>query len=95
MLYGSYAPCVPTQDARTGPSVPGSFAALLRSLREARGLTQEELAERAGLTTYGVSALERGARTRPYPHTVRADADQLRSDVASLRSGSPRGPVAE
>ncbi len=49
-----------------------SFGSQLRALREAAGYTQEELAERAGLTTYAISALERGARTRPYPHTIRA-----------------------
>ena len=54
-----------------------SFGADLRALRSAAGLTQEELAARAGLTANGVSALERGTRTRPYPHTVRALADAL------------------
>jgi predicted ATPase/DNA-binding XRE family transcriptional regulator len=53
------------------------FGPHLRALRRAAGLTQEELAERAGLTANGVSALERGARTRPYPHTVRSLADAL------------------
>ena len=55
----------------------GSFASVLRGLREASGLSQEELAERAGLSSHAVSALERGTRTRPYPHTVRALADAL------------------
>jgi predicted ATPase/transcriptional regulator with XRE-family HTH domain len=55
----------------------GAFGARLRELREAAGLTQEELAERAGLTSYAVSALERGRRRRPYPHTVRSLADAL------------------
>ena len=54
------------------------FAVALRRLRERAGLTQEELAERAGLTAHAVSALERGTRTRPYPHTVRSLADGLR-----------------
>jgi predicted ATPase/DNA-binding XRE family transcriptional regulator len=49
----------------------------LRQLREAAALTQEELAERAGLTAKGISDLERGARRRPYPHTVRSLADAL------------------
>lgn len=48
-----------------------AFGDRLRSLRERAGLTQEELANRAGLTPNAVSALERGTRTRPYPHTVR------------------------
>src|SRR3712207_3615400 len=54
-----------------------TFGAMLRELREAGGLTQEELASRAGLTAKAVSALERGERKRPYPHTVRALADAL------------------
>src|ERR687893_1658938 len=54
-----------------------SFGARLRRLREAAGLTQEELAERAGLTRKAVSVLERGQRKRPYPHTVRSLADAL------------------
>ena len=41
------------------------------------GLTQEELAGRAGLSPNAVSALERGQRKRPYPHTVRSLADAL------------------
>ena len=53
------------------------FGDKLRSLRERAGLTQEELAERAGLTPHAISALERGTRTRPYPHTVRSLADAL------------------
>lgn len=53
------------------------FSEQLRRLRDAAGLTQEELAERAGLSVKAVSALERGRRQRPYPHTVRALADAL------------------
>ena len=54
-----------------------SFGDLLRELRTAAGLTQEELAGRAGLSPNAVGALERGQRRRPYPHTVRALADGL------------------
>ena len=39
-----------------------SFGTELRRHREAAGLTQEELAERAGLAAAAISALERGAR---------------------------------
>jgi transcriptional regulator with XRE-family HTH domain len=56
----------------------GPFGAQLRRLREVAGLTQEELASRAGLSADAVSALERGQRKRPYPHTVRALADALK-----------------
>ena len=61
-----------------------SFAELLRSLRERAGLTQEELAARAGLTSHAVSSLERGTRKRPYPHTVRALAEVMGTDLTEL-----------
>lgn len=69
-----------------------TFAERLRSLRERAGLTQEELAERAGITAHAVSALERGTRTRPYPHTIRslAAALDLDADEASLLAASVR-----
>ena len=61
-------------------AAPGDFAVVLRRLRESRSLTQEELAERSGLTAKAISALERGERRRPYPHTVRSLADGLALD---------------
>ncbi|WP_433165863.1 ATP-binding protein [Kribbella sp. CA-247076] len=69
------------------------FGELLRSYREQAGLTQQELAERAGVTPHAISSLERGARTRPYPHTVRALADALAisaGDRAALIAAVPR-----
>jgi predicted ATPase/DNA-binding CsgD family transcriptional regulator/DNA-binding XRE family transcriptional regulator len=48
-----------------------SFGALLRRHRLQAGLTQQALAERAGLSLRGLSDLERGARRSPYPNTVR------------------------
>lgn len=59
---------------------PGGFADALRRLRESRSLTQEELAERSGVSAKAVGALERGERRRPYPHTVRSLADGLGLD---------------
>jgi len=55
---------------------PRPFAELLRQYRMAAGLTQEELAERAGLSSRGVSLLEHGNR-QPYRDTVRRLADAL------------------
>src|SRR5215216_2795002 len=63
----------PISDAHNAPA----FGVMLREYRTTLGLTQEELASRAGLTAKAVSALERGERKRPYPHTVRALADAL------------------
>lgn len=54
-----------------------TLGSLLRELREGAGLSQEELAERAGLSPHAISALERGTRTRPYPHTLRSLATAL------------------
>jgi predicted ATPase/transcriptional regulator with XRE-family HTH domain len=56
------------------------FAALLRAHRTAAGLSQEELAERAGLSRRGISDLERGIRRTPYLETVRRLADALHLD---------------
>jgi tetratricopeptide (TPR) repeat protein/transcriptional regulator with XRE-family HTH domain len=47
-----------------------TFAELLKRYRQAAGLTQEELAERAGLSLRGVGDLERGARRAPRKDTV-------------------------
>jgi predicted ATPase/DNA-binding XRE family transcriptional regulator len=49
-----------------------SFGAQLKTLREAAGFTQEELATIAGLSVHAVSSLERGERRRPHLETVRA-----------------------
>ena len=57
------------------PPVP--FGTRLRRLREAAGLTQEELALRSGVSAKAISTLERGERKRPYPHTIRSLADAL------------------
>src|SRR5438270_636915 len=56
---------------------PPAFAALLRQYRLAAGLTQEELADRARLSTRAVSDLERGVRRTPYRDTVHSLADAL------------------
>ena len=53
------------------------FGVALRRLRERAGLTQEQLAERAGISANAVSALERGIRRRPYRHTREALARAL------------------
>ena len=54
-----------------------SFGDLLRRLRSAAALSQEELAERSGLSRHGISDLERGARHAPRLETVRLLADAL------------------
>jgi predicted ATPase/DNA-binding CsgD family transcriptional regulator/DNA-binding XRE family transcriptional regulator len=85
-------------DARPAAQ-PTSFGTQLRQLRERSGLTQEQLADRAGLTANAVSALERGERRHPYPHTVQALAGALglsEADRAALLAAVPkRGEAAD
>jgi len=56
---------------------PAGFAGLLRRLRQEARLTQEELAEAAGLSVRSVSNLERGVVSAPQKETVRLLADAL------------------
>ena len=53
------------------------FGTLLRQYRVAAALSQEALAEQAGLSTRAISDLERGVKTRPHLETVRLLADVL------------------
>lgn len=57
-----------------------AFGTVLRHFREAAGLSQELLAERAELSLRGISDLERGVRTTPRLETVRMLADGLGLD---------------
>jgi predicted ATPase/DNA-binding XRE family transcriptional regulator len=68
---------------------PATFGAQLRRHRLAAGLTQEELAERAGLSARGIQDLERGARRLPHPETVR----RLTAALGQL-DGEPRATLA-
>ena len=53
------------------------FGELLRDSRLRAALSQEELAERAGLSVRAVGKLESGETSRPRPVTVRMLADAL------------------
>jgi predicted ATPase/DNA-binding XRE family transcriptional regulator len=64
---------------------PATFSALLRQHRLAAGMTQEELAEKAGLSERGVQDLERGARRTPRPETMRMLAEALGLDAEARR----------
>ena len=55
----------------------GSFGELLRRYRLEAGLSQEELAQRAGLSVRAVANMERGRTTRPYERSVRVLAEAL------------------
>src|SRR5579859_8127569 len=65
------APSGEVKDKRT------PFGDLLRRHRIAAGLSQEALAERAGISIRGLSDLERGVRVSPRPDTIKLLADAL------------------
>src|SRR5436305_793210 len=73
---------LPRTSARRPPMVAGqgsTFSTLLRRHRLALGLTQEELAERAGLSPRVISEIERGG-----PHTPRRDTVALLAAALAL-----------
>jgi tetratricopeptide (TPR) repeat protein/transcriptional regulator with XRE-family HTH domain len=76
------------------------FAGLLRQLRAAARLTQEELAEAAGISTRAVSDLERGVNRTAHKDTARLLAAALGLDghagerfVAAARGRAPASEV--
>src|SRR5712692_7636003 len=62
---------------RAGTKEPLSFGELLKQYRLAAGLTQEALAERAGLSVREISDLERGVNRAPRPDTLQLLAAAL------------------
>ena len=55
--------------AHPGQARPGEW---LREQRVAAGLTQEDLAERSGVSVRAIADLERGRTRKPYPSSVRS-----------------------
>src|SRR5258706_155752 len=89
--------------ANTAKQEPAPFGVLLLRLRAAAGLTQEQLAARAGLSPAAISALESGKRRTPRFATVELlaaalalDGQQRNELVAAARStaGGAGGAVA-
>lgn len=75
-------------DAMDGPM---TFGGMLRGLRRAAGLTQDELAIRAGLSAKAISALERGVNRAPRKDTLALLMKALRlsaRDRAALTSAA-------
>jgi predicted ATPase/DNA-binding XRE family transcriptional regulator len=73
----------PLEPAGRGPAgVPAAFGEVLRRYRAAAGLTQEALAERAGLSRRGIADLERGARRLPRRVTLERLAEALGLDAS-------------
>src|ERR1700760_1015062 len=82
--------------AHPGQARPGEW---LRQQRVAAGLTQEDLAERSGVSVRAIADLERGRTKKPYPSSVRALARALGLPEAAgtelvtrYRAGDGAGP---
>src|SRR5690348_3532003 len=78
------------------------FGALLKRFRLAKGLTQEDLAEQAGLSARAISDLERGVNHRPHQETLRcltealqlSEQEQGRLEEAIRRQGMAQVALA-
>ncbi|TCC29165.1 ATP-binding protein [Kribbella sindirgiensis] len=88
----------------TGDGQGAGFGGLLRRHRREAGLSQEALAERAGLSVDAIAALERGRRRAPRAQTLRLLADALRlgepersllSAEARKEAGAARLPMRQ
>jgi ribosome-binding protein aMBF1 (putative translation factor) len=81
-----------------GNEMAPDFGAMLRRFRLAASLSQDALAERARLSPYGISALERGYRRTPQRETLELlvgalalDGEQRQAlETAAARAASPR-----
>ncbi|MEU7230747.1 helix-turn-helix domain-containing protein [Streptomyces chrestomyceticus] len=85
----------------TGTPADGDFGVLLHGLRRSAGLTQEELAQAAGISVRALSYMERGRSRGPQRRTVSALATALRLSPQDARElehlanrGRPRQPGA-
>src|SRR5260370_32405270 len=86
-----------------GVDVTSRFGLVMRAYRLDAGMTQQELAQRSGLSVAALRDLEQGRRSRPRPATVCAlshalglnpprAADLARAATASRHRHEGRGP---
>jgi transcriptional regulator with XRE-family HTH domain len=71
------------------------LGARLRALREAAGLSQQEVATRAGISLSVVFQLEQGKRKDPKLSTLVALAEALGTDVGKLALELTQPPAAK
>ncbi|MEW2809118.1 helix-turn-helix transcriptional regulator [Streptomyces massasporeus] len=67
----------------TGVGITAPFGRLLRTLRQSRRLTIEELAEASGISGRAIGDMERGRSRRPHRGTITALAQGLDLDEAA------------
>ncbi len=77
----------------TGTAWVDDFTIRLKALREKAGLTQAQLAQKAGLSPQAIAALEQGTRG-PTWETVRRLAMALGVGEQDFKVGLPEGAVA-
>ena len=77
------------------PSLGGDSLEMLRQIRELAGYSQQELANKSGVSQHTISEIELGRR-KPQGRTLRKLAEVLGVEVADLLGGSrpPLGPAA-
>lgn len=56
----------------------------IREIREAKGISQEELAKQSNVSRTTISALESGRDIETYVGTIKSIADALKVPVSSL-----------
>jgi transcriptional regulator with XRE-family HTH domain len=78
--------------------MPAKFSDRIRKIREERGLSQSELAEKAGLQTSAISHFETGRRAPSFDNLKRL-ADALSTPIDALLErkveATAAGPLAE
>lgn len=67
------------------------FGTRLKELRQAAGLTQEQLADKAGMNRFGIAKLEQGV-TSPTWETVQALAGALGVDCTAFQVDAKKRP---
>lgn len=77
---------VPIRNCEEWPDVEQSFGSYLKTLREQRGISINQLAQAADISGSQISRIENGLRGVPKPPTIRKIADALDSPYEELMS---------
>lgn len=77
-------PFVFSDDMSEKAFMPSTVGELLRSIRESKGLTIDDLAEKSGLNRDHIGRLERGETTNPRRGTMKSIADALGVSLLDL-----------
>jgi DNA-binding XRE family transcriptional regulator len=85
-----YCSPMPRPQARTSLKESPSIAERLKKLRRDAGLSQEDLAAKAGLSASTVEQIEQGKKPDPRMNTLRALAWALGVDYAALMGEARR-----